>query len=150
MGVQPDSMAIFYNSTDHQYFITVPYGDDYLVGIDVSHRKMISKITNSNLPAYLCYDHSTNAFYGMEIFEPERGCRLVRLNPYDGTMDILSEAFKDYYPSAGACHGGYYYTMIVEGPDKQNIVTFDLNDHAKIIANSPAKDYIDSFVFVPL
>ncbi|CAF3975894.1 unnamed protein product [Rotaria sp. Silwood1] len=149
-GVQPDSMAIFFNSTVHQYFVTVPYDSDYLVGIDVVKRKIISEITNSNLPAYLCYDNKTNAFYGMEIFQTERGCRLVRLNPYNGTMEILSKDFKDYEPSTGACHEGYYFTMIVEGLDKQNIVTFDLSNKAKIIANKPAQEYLDSFAFVPL
>ncbi|CAF1317055.1 unnamed protein product [Rotaria sp. Silwood1] len=149
-GVQPDSMAIFFNSTVHQYFVTVPYDSDYLVGIDVIKRKIISEITNSNLPAYLCYDNKTNAFYGMEIFQTERGCRLVRLNPYNGTMEILSKDFKDYEPSTGACHEGYYFTMIVEGLDKQNIVTFDLSNKAKIIANKPAQEYLDSFAFVPL
>ncbi|CAF0961114.1 unnamed protein product [Rotaria sordida] len=149
-GVQPDSMAIFFNSTDHQYFVTVPYDSDYLVGIDVTKRKIISEITNSNLPDYLCYDNKTNAFYGMQSFQTGRGCRLVRLNPYNGTMKILSKDFKDYLPSTGACHEGYYFTMIVEGLDKQNIVTFDLSNNAKIIANKPAQDYLDSFAFVPL
>lgn len=143
-------MAIFFNSTDHQYFVTVPYDSDYLVGIDVTKRKIISEITNSNLPAYLCYDNKTNAFYGMEIFQRERGCRLVRLNPYNGTMDILSKDFKDYKSSTGACHEGYYFTMIVESLDKQNIVTFDLTNNAKIIANNSAQEYLDSFAFVPL
>ncbi|CAF1618113.1 unnamed protein product, partial [Didymodactylos carnosus] len=150
-GVQPDSMAIFFNSTNHQYFITVPYRDsDYLVGINITNRKIISEITNSNLPAYLCYDNKTNAFYGMEIFERVRGCRLVRLNPYNGTMDIISKDFKDYMPSTGTCYEGYYYTMIVESLDKQNIVTFDLSNNAKIIANNPAQAYLDSFAFVSL
>jgi hypothetical protein len=45
-GVQSDSMAIFSNETDHQYFVTVPYSSDYLVGIDVIKRKIISEITN--------------------------------------------------------------------------------------------------------
>ena len=149
-GVQPDSMAIYFNSTAHQYFVTVPYDSDYLVGIDVTSHKIISEITNSNLPAYLCYDNRTNAFYGMQIFQRERGCRLVRVNPYDGTTDILSKDFKDYEPSTGACHDGYYFTMIVKGLDKQNIVTFDLSNNATIIANNPAQEYLDSFAFVPL
>ncbi|CAF3247128.1 unnamed protein product [Rotaria socialis] len=149
-GVQPDSMAIFFNSTDHQYFVTVPYDSDYLVGIDVTKRKIISKITDLNLPAYLCYDNKTNAFYGMEIFQTERGCRLVRLNPYNGTMDILSKDFKDYMPSTGTCHEGYYFTMIVKSLDKQNIITFDLSNNSTIIANKPAQEYLDSFAFVPL
>lgn len=148
-GVQPDSMAIFFNSTDHQYFVTVPYDSDYLVGIDVTKRKIISEITDSNLPAYLCYDNKTNAFYGMEISQRERGCRLVRLNPYNGTVDILSKDLKGYEPSTGTCHEGYYFTMIVEGLDKQNIVTFDLSNNAKIIANNSAQAYLDSFAFVP-
>jgi len=149
-GIQPDSMAIFFNSTTHQYFVTVPYGSDYLVGVDIIKRKVISKITNSNLPAYLCYDNKTNAFYGMESSQTGRSCRLVRLNPYNGTTDILSKDFKDYLPSTGTCHDGYYFTMIVEGLDKQNIVTFDLTNSSKIIANKPAEAYLDSFAFVSL
>ncbi|UJR06564.1 hypothetical protein I4U23_010848 [Adineta vaga] len=148
-GVQPNSMAIFFNSTDHQYFVTVPYDNDYLVGIDITKRKIISEITDSILPAYLCYDNKTNAFYGMQIFLKERGCRLVRLNPYNGTMNILSKDFKDYLPSTGDCHDGYYFTMIVEGFNKQNIVTFDLSNNAKIIANKRAESYLDAFAFAP-
>jgi hypothetical protein len=73
-------MAFFFNSTDHQYFVTVPYdSDDFLVGIDVRKRKIISQISNSNLPAYLCYDNKTNAFYGMQEVQGKRACRLVRL-----------------------------------------------------------------------
>ncbi|CAF3456082.1 unnamed protein product [Rotaria socialis] len=128
----------------------LPYGPDYLVGIDITKRKIISEITDSNLPAYLCYDNKTNAFYGMEIFQSERGCRLVRLNPYNGTMDILSKDLKDYEPSAGTCHEGYYFTMIVKSLDKQNIITFDLSNSSTIIANKPAQEYLDSFAFVPL
>ena len=86
----------------------------------------------------------------MEIFQQERGCRLVRVNPYNGTVDILSENFKDYEPSAGACHEGYYFTMIIEGLDKQNIVTFDLSNHSTIIANKPTQEYLDSFAFVSI
>ncbi|CAF1259790.1 unnamed protein product [Didymodactylos carnosus] len=149
-GVQPDSMAIFFNSTDHQYFITVPYDSDYLVGIDVTKRKIISEINNLTLPDYLCYDNKTNAFYGMQSFQTERGCRLVRLNPYNGKIEIISKDFMDYLPSTGACHEGYYFTMIVKGLNKQNIVTFDLNNNATIIANKPAQDYLDSFAFIPL
>ncbi|CAF3199705.1 unnamed protein product, partial [Rotaria socialis] len=80
----------------------------------------------------------------------ERGCRLVRLNPYNGTMDILSKDLKDYEPSAGTCHEGYYFTMIVKSLDKQNIITFDLSNSSTIIANKPAQEYLDSFAFVPL
>jgi len=149
-GVQPDSMAIFFNSTDHQYFVTVPYDSDYLVGIDVTKRKIISEITNSNLPAYLCYDNVTNAFYGMQEVQGKRACRLVRLNPYNGTMDILSHDFNDYLSSTGTCYGGFYFTMIVEKLDTQKIVTFDLNNNGKIIANNPADSYLDAFAFVPL
>jgi hypothetical protein len=150
-GVQPDSMAIFFNSTDHQYFVTVPYGEsDHLVGIDVVKRKIISDITNVNLPAYLCYDHKTNAFYGMQSFQTKRGCRLVRLDPYSGQIEIVSQDFEDYLPSTGACHEGYYFTMIVESLDNQNIVTFDLSNNGTIIANKPAQAYLDSFEFVPL
>ncbi|UJR19104.1 hypothetical protein I4U23_022235 [Adineta vaga] len=148
-GVQPDSMAIFFNSTAHQYFVTVPYSDDYVVGVDLIKRKIISEITNSNLPDYLCYDNKTNAFYGMQSFAKGRGCRLVRLNPYNGTMDIISKDFEDYLPSTGDCHDGYYFTMIVKGLDKQNIVTFDLSNNATVIANKPAESYLDAFAFVP-
>ncbi|CAF0721327.1 unnamed protein product [Adineta steineri] len=149
-GVQPDSMAFFFNATVHQYFVTVPYGDDYLVGIDVVQRKIISEITNAQLPAYLCYDNKTNAYYGMQEATGKRACRLVRLNPYNGTMDILSPDFDDYLASTGDCYGGYYFTMIVEGLDNQNIVTFDLNNNGKIIANNPAEAYLDAFAFVSI
>ncbi|CAF3962897.1 unnamed protein product [Adineta steineri] len=149
-GVQPDSMAFFFNATVHQYFVTVPYGDDYLVGIDVVQRKIISEITNSQLPAYLCYDNKTNAYYGMQEVQGKRACRLVRLNPYNGTLDILSPDFDDYLASTGDCYGGYYFTMIVEGLDNQNIVTFDLNNSGKIIANNPAEAYLDAFAFVSI
>ena len=139
-----------YNLIPWHYFVTVLNGPTYLVGIDVAKQKIISGITNSNLPDYLCYDNKTNAFYGMEIFQQERGCRLVRVNPYNGTVDILSANFKDYEPSAGACHEGYYFTMIIEGLDKQNIVTFDLSNHSTIIANKPTQEYLDSFAFVSI
>ncbi len=150
-GVQPDSMATFFNLTHHQYFITVLFNGDnnYLVGIDVIKQTIISNITSLHLPDYLCYDNKTNAFYGMESFEGVRGCRLVRLNPYNGKVDVLSKDFKDYLPSTGTCYEGYYFTMIVEGLDKQNIVTFDLSNNSKIIANNPAQYYLDSFAFVP-
>ena len=148
-GVQPDAMAISFNSTDHQYFVTVPYDSDYVVGIDVSNRRIISEITDANLPLYLCYDKKTDAFYGMQIDHGKRGGRLVRLNPFDGAMDIISEDFTDYIPSTGACHEGYYYTIIVQSLVQMNIVTFDLENDAKIIANNPIQEYIDSFAFVP-
>ena len=104
-GVQPDSMAIVFNATDHQYFVTVPYGpDDGLAGIDVVKRKLISKVIMPNLPAYLCYDNETNAFYGMQDTEgSKRATRLIRLNPYNGTVAILSHDFKDYLSSTSTC-----------------------------------------------
>lgn len=148
-GVQPDSMAFFFNSSNHDYFVTVPYDSDYVVGIDVKKRKIISEVTNSNLPAYLCYDNKTNAFYGMQSFAAGRGCRLVRLNPYNGKMEIVSKDFKNYLPSTGTCHDGFYFTMIVLSLDKQNIVTFDLINNGTIIANKPAEAYLDAFAFVP-
>ena len=40
--------------------------------------------------------------------------------------------------------------MIVESLNKQNIVTFDLNNNGKIIANNPAQNYLDAFAFVPV
>jgi len=113
-------------------------------------RKIISEITNSDLPSYLCYDNKTNAFYGMQIFKSKRGCRLVRLNPYNGTMDILSQDCKDYEPSTGNCYGGYYFTMIILRLDTQNILTFDLNNNGKLIANNSAQEYINSWAFVPI
>ncbi|UJR19200.1 hypothetical protein I4U23_022330 [Adineta vaga] len=128
----------------------VPTDSIYLVGIDVKKRKIISEITNSNLPAYLCYDNKTDAFYGMQIFQTRRGCRLVRFNPYNGMMQILSSDFNNYLPSTGTCHEGFYFAMIVEGSDNQNIVTFDLINNATIIANKPSQYYLDSFAFVPL
>ena len=150
-GVQPDSMAIFFNSTDHQFFITVPYGpSDCLVGIDVTKRKIISEMLNVNLPDYLCYDNKTNAFYGMQSSSTGRSCRLVRLDPYNGKIEVISKDFEDYLPSTGTCYEGYYFTMIVKGLNKQNIVTFDLSNNATIIANKPAQDYLDSFAFIPL
>ncbi|UJR06927.1 hypothetical protein I4U23_011216 [Adineta vaga] len=151
-GIQPDSMAIFYNSTHHQYFVTVAgsgYADD-LVGVDLVQRKVISRISNSNLPAYLCYDNTTNAFYGMQEVQGKRACRLVRLNPYNGTLSILSHDFNDYLSSTGTCYGGFYFTMIVEKLDTQKIVTFDLINGGKIVANSSAEDYLDAIAFVPL
>jgi hypothetical protein len=48
------------------------------------------------------------------------------------------------------CHDGYYFTMIIEGQNKQNIVTFDLNNNATIIENNSVQDYLDSFAFVSL
>jgi DNA-binding beta-propeller fold protein YncE len=150
-GVQPNSMAFFFNSTDHQYFVTVPYSsNDYLVGIDVIKRKIISEISNSNLPSYLCYDNKTNAFYGMQEVQGKRACRLVRLNPYNGTIEILSHDFNDYLSSTGTCYGGFYFRMIVQKLNTQNILTFDLNNNGKIIANNPAEDYLDAFAFVPI
>ncbi|CAF1056735.1 unnamed protein product [Adineta steineri] len=150
-GLQPDNMAFFFNSTAHQYFVQVIYGaDDYLVGMDVVQRKIISEIKNSQLPEYLCYDNKTNAYYGMQEVEGKRACRLVRLNPYNGTLDILSPDFDDYLASTGNCYEGYYFTMIVESEDNQNIVTFDLNNNGKIIANNPAEAYLDAFAFVSI
>ncbi|CAF1363395.1 unnamed protein product [Adineta ricciae] len=148
-GIQPDCMAIFFNATVHQYFVTVPFGDDYIVGIDVAKRKIISKVTNTNLPAYLCYDNKTDAFYGMQSAQRGRGCSLVRFNPYNGSMDVISKNFDDYLPSTGDCYNGYYFTMIVKGLDDQNIVTFDLSNNAKVIANKPAESYLDAFAFAP-
>lgn len=149
-GVQPDSMAIFYNSTDHQYFVTVAAGvQGALVGIDLIKRKIISRVSNSDLPSYLCYDHRTNAFYGMESFEKKRGCRLVRLNPYNGTLEVLSKDFNNYLPSAGDCYQGYYFTMIVS-PENQKVVTFDLNNNGTVISNKLGEEYLDSLAFVPI
>lgn len=149
-GVQPDSMAIFYNSTDHQYFVTVAAGvKGALVGIDLIKRKIISRVSNSDLPSYLCYDHRTNAFYGMESFEKKRGCRLVRLNPYNGTLEVLSKDFNNYLPSAGDCYQGYYFTMIVS-PENQKVVTFDLNNNGTVISNKLGEEYLDSLAFVPI
>ncbi|CAF3891365.1 unnamed protein product, partial [Rotaria sp. Silwood1] len=83
-GVSPDSMTIFYNSTNHQYFVTMVSGlKDILVGIDLMKQKIINRISNSDLPSYLCYDNKTDAFYGMQRSINKRGCRLVRLNPYN-------------------------------------------------------------------
>lgn len=149
-GVQPDSMAIFYNSTDHQYFVTVAAGvQGALVGIDLIKRKIISRVSNSDLPSYLCYDHRTNAFYGMESFEKKRGCRLVRLNPYNGTLEVLSKDFNNYLPSAGDCYQGYYFTMIVS-PENQKVVTFDLYNNGTVISNKLGEEYLDSLAFVPI
>ncbi|UJR17646.1 hypothetical protein I4U23_004542 [Adineta vaga] len=100
---------------------------DALVGVDLLQRKEISQLSKSNLPSYLCYDNITNAFYGMDESENKRACRLIRLNPYNDTLDILSDDFDDHLPSTGSCYGGFYFTMIVRGLDQQQIVTFDLN-----------------------
>ncbi|CAF3793728.1 unnamed protein product, partial [Rotaria sp. Silwood1] len=150
-GVQPDSMTIFYNLTNHQYFVTVPYGiKDVLVGIDLQKRRIISQISNSDLPSYLCYDNKMDAFYGMQNFKSKRGCRLVRLNPYTGTMEILSDDFNNYEPSTGNCYGGYYFTMIILNVETQKILTFDLNNNGKLIANKPAEEYLNALAFIPI
>jgi len=128
-GITPDSKAFFYNSTHHQYFVTLTLGfNDVLVGVDVKNRKVINHISNSNLPSFLCYDNHTNAFYGMQRFTGKRGCQLVRFNPYNGSSIVLSEDFNEYEPSAGNCYGGYYFTMLILDSKTQNIVTFDLNN----------------------
>ncbi|CAF1368444.1 unnamed protein product [Rotaria sordida] len=149
-GVSPDSMTIFYNSTNHQYFVTVVSGlKDLLVGIDLIKQKIISRISNSDLPSYLCYDNKTNAFYGMQSFITKRGCRLVRLNPYNGTIDVLSDNFNDYEPSAGNCYEGYYFAMIVLNSETQKILTFDLNKNGKLISNKLAEEYLLALAFIP-
>ncbi|CAF1261294.1 unnamed protein product [Adineta ricciae] len=151
-GVQPNSMTIFYNATDHRYFVTVASEsfDNALVGIDVVRRKEISRIVKHSLPAYLCYDNITNAFYGIQETEGKRGCRLIRLNPYNGTMEVLSHDFNDYLASTGTCYDGFYFTMIVKNLNTQKIVTFDLTNHGKIVASNPAESYLDAFAFVPI
>lgn len=150
-GVSPDSMAIFYNSTTHQYFVTVVSGiKDILVGIDLTRRKIISRISNADLPSFLCYDNKTNAFYGMQRFVGKRGCRLVRLNPYNGTIDVLSNDFNDYEPTGGDCYEGYYFTMIVLNIETQKILTFDLNNNGKLISNKPGLEYLSSLAFIPI
>ncbi|CAF4198779.1 unnamed protein product, partial [Rotaria sordida] len=111
--------------------------------------KIISQISNSNLPSYLCYDNKTNAFYGMQRFINKRGCRLVRLNPYNGTIEVLSDDFNDYEPSAGNCYEGYYFTMIVLNIETQKILTFDLNKNGKLISNKLAEEYLCSLAFIP-
>jgi hypothetical protein len=150
-GVSPDSMAIFYNSTNHQYFVTVVSGiNDILVAIDLKKQKIISRISNSDLPSYLCYDNKTDAFYGMQRFINKRGCRLVRINPYNGTTHILSDDFNNYEPSAGNCYEGYYFTMIVLNSETQKILTFDLNNNGKLISNKPGEEYLCSLAFIPI
>ncbi|CAF1036291.1 unnamed protein product [Adineta steineri] len=150
-GISPDSMAIFYNATNHQYFVTVVSGDnETLVGIDLIKQKIISRISNSDLPSFLCYDNKTDAFYGMQRFTGKRGCRLIRLNPYNGTLDILSDDFNDYEPSAGNCYEGYYFTMIILNSETQQILTFDLNNNGKLISNKPGEEYLSSLAFIPI
>ncbi|CAF0968099.1 unnamed protein product [Adineta steineri] len=150
-GISPDSMAIFYNATNHQYFVTVVSGDnETLVGIDLIKQKIISRISNSHLPSFLCYDNKTDAFYGMQRFTGKRGCRLIRLNPYNGTLDILSDEFNDYEPSAGNCYEGYYFTMIILNSETQQILTFDLNNNGKLISNKPGEEYLSSLAFIPI
>ncbi|CAF5023762.1 unnamed protein product [Rotaria sp. Silwood1] len=149
-GVSPDSMTIFYNSTNHQYFVTVVSGiKDILVVIDLMKQKIISRISNFDLPSYLCYDNKTDAFYGMQRSINKRGCRLVRLNPYNGTTDVLSDDFNNYEPSAGNCYEGYYFTMIVLNSETQKILTFDLNNNGKLISNKLGKEYLCSLAFIP-
>ncbi|CAF1278860.1 unnamed protein product [Adineta ricciae] len=148
-GIRADCMAVFFNASVHQYFGAVLFEDVYIVGIDVPKQKIISNVTNTNLPSYLCYDNKTDAFYGMQKAQRERGCSLVRLNPYNGSMDVISKYFDDYLPSSGDCYNGYYFTMIVKGFDDQNIVTFDLSDNAKVIANIRVKSYLNAFAFAP-
>ena len=150
-GVSPDPMFIFYNSTKHEYFVTAVSGiKDVLVGIDVKKQKIISRLTSSNIPSYLCYDNSTDAFYGMQRFAMKRGCHLVRFNPYSGITDVLSDDFDDYEPSAGSCYGGFYFTMIVLNVDTQKVLTFDLNKDGKLISNKLGKEYLNSLVFIPI
>ncbi|CAF0876669.1 unnamed protein product [Adineta steineri] len=150
-GISPDSMAIFYNATNHQYFVTVVSGDnETLVGIDLIKQKIISRISNSDLPSFLCYDNKTDAFYGMQRFTGKRGCRLIRLNPYNGTLDILSDDFNDYEPSTGNCYEGYYFTMIILNSETQQILTFDLNNNGKLISNKPGEEYLSSLAFIPI
>ncbi|CAF1593435.1 unnamed protein product [Rotaria sp. Silwood1] len=149
-GISSDPMTIFYNSTNHQCFASVASGlKDILVGIDLIKRKIISRISNPALPSYLCHDNKTDAFYGMQQFVTKRGCRLVRFNPYNGTTDILSDDFNDYEPSAGNCYNGYYFTMIVLNIDTQKVLTFDLNNHGKLISNKLGQEYLSSWAFVP-
>lgn len=74
------------------------------------------------MPSFLCYDYHTNAFYGIQRFTGKRGCHLVRLSPYNGSIDILSEDFNDYEPSAGDCYDGYYFTMVILNIETQKIV----------------------------
>ncbi|UJR34645.1 hypothetical protein I4U23_027422 [Adineta vaga] len=129
-GMQSDSMEFFFNSTAHEYFVTVSYDSDYLV-------------------AYLCYANKTDAFYGIQEVQEKRACRLIRLNPNTGTLDILSPDFNDFLASTGTCYGGYYFTMIVKSLHKRNILTFDLINKGRIIANNTADAYLDSVAFVP-
>jgi len=150
-GITPDSKAFFYNSTHHQYFVTLALGlNDVLVGVDVKNRKVISRISNAHLPSFLCYDNHTNAFYGMQRFTGKRGFHLVRFNPYNGSSVVLSEDFNGYEPSAGNCYEGYYFTMLILNSNTQNIVTFDLNNSGKVIANKQGAEYFDSLAFIPI
>ncbi|CAF5177266.1 unnamed protein product, partial [Rotaria sp. Silwood1] len=49
-GVSPDSRTIFYNSQNHQYFVTMVSGlKDILVCIDLMKQKIISRISNFDL-----------------------------------------------------------------------------------------------------
>ncbi|CAF5110814.1 unnamed protein product [Rotaria sp. Silwood1] len=86
----------------------------------------------------------------MQNFKSKRGCRLVRLNPYTGTMEILSDDFNNYEPSTGNCYGGYYFTMIILNVETQKILTFDLNNNGKLIANKPAEEYLNALAFIPI
>jgi hypothetical protein len=75
---------------------------------------------------------------------------LIRLNPYNGTIDVLSGDFNNYEPSAGNCYEGYYFTIIVLNIETQKILTFDLNNNGKLILNKPGKEYLCSLAFIPI
>jgi hypothetical protein len=149
-GISSDPLTVFSNSTNYQCFAVVVSGiKDILVGIDLMKPKIISEISNANLPSYLCYDNKTNAFYGMQTFKGKRGCCLIRFNPYNGTAHVLSEDFNDYEPSAGTCYEGYYFTMIVLNVDTQKILTFNLHNNGKLLAKKLEEEYLLALAFIP-